>query len=42
MTGEYYIHLKDICWKVFGWTDLVQDREKWWVPVNTVVKLLVP
>jgi hypothetical protein len=28
-------------WDVAAWTDLVQERERWWALVNAVLKLQV-
>jgi hypothetical protein len=29
-------------WGSVGWIHVVQDQIRWWVILNTVVKLLVP
>jgi len=29
------------CWDL-DWTELVQDRDRWWAVVNAVMNLLVP
>jgi hypothetical protein len=32
--------VRKIEWDDIDWTDLAQDRDQWWVLVNTVVNLL--
>jgi hypothetical protein len=32
----------EIVWGGMNWIDLAQDREQWWVLVNTVMNLQVP
>jgi hypothetical protein len=34
--------LKEVGCGGMGWFDLAQDRNRWWVPVNAVMKLWVP
>jgi hypothetical protein len=34
--------LGEIVWDGMDWTDLVQDRDRWKVLVNTVMNLRVP
>jgi hypothetical protein len=34
--------LREISWSGMDWIDLAQDRGQWRVPVNTVMKFLVP
>jgi hypothetical protein len=34
--------LREIGWGGTDWIDLTQDRNQWWVLVNTVVNLRVP
>jgi hypothetical protein len=35
------LDLRDIGCKVVAWRYLAQDRDRWWVLVNTVMSLLV-
>jgi hypothetical protein len=32
--------LKEVGWGGIGWIDLSQDRDRWWVLMNTVMKAL--
>jgi hypothetical protein len=34
--------LRDIEWDGMDWTDLAQDRDKWWALVNRVMNHLIP
>jgi hypothetical protein len=34
-------YLREIRWEGVDWIHLVQDRDEWWVPVNTVMNLLI-
>jgi hypothetical protein len=34
--------LREIGWDGMDWIDLVQDTDKWRIPVNTVINLRVP
>jgi hypothetical protein len=34
--------LRETGWGDMGWIDLAQDRDRWRVPVNTVLKLRLP
>jgi hypothetical protein len=34
--------LKERDWEVVGWIHLGQDRDQWWVLVNTVMNLRIP
>jgi len=34
--------LQKVEWGGIGWTDLAQDREKWWALVNVAMNLEVP
>jgi hypothetical protein len=36
------MHLREMGWGVVDWIDLAQDRDQWWVFVNTVMKLRIP
>jgi hypothetical protein len=36
------IDLRDIGWDSMDWVDLVQDRDRWRVLMNTVMNLRVP
>jgi hypothetical protein len=33
--------LQEVGWGVMDWIDLAQDRNRWWVLVNTVMNLQV-
>jgi hypothetical protein len=32
--------LKEIQWEAVDWMHLVEDRDQWWVLVNTVMNIL--
>jgi len=34
--------LQEVGCRGMDWIELAQDRARWWVPVNTVMKLQVP
>jgi hypothetical protein len=34
--------LREIRWRNVNWIDLAQERDKWWVLMNTVINLRVP
>jgi hypothetical protein len=34
--------LREIRWEVVDWIHQAQDRDQWWVLVNTVMNLQVP
>jgi hypothetical protein len=34
--------LREVGWKGVDWMHLIQDRDKWWAVVNTVMNLRVP
>jgi hypothetical protein len=36
------MYLREIEWDGMDWIDLVQDRNQWRTPVNTVMNLRVP
>jgi hypothetical protein len=36
------VDLREIGWDVMDWIDLVEDRDRWWSLVNTVMNLRVP
>jgi hypothetical protein len=36
------MNLREIEWGGTDWINLVQDRDQWWTPVNTVMNLRVP
>jgi hypothetical protein len=31
--------LREVVWKGLDWIHVTQDRDQWWVVVNTVMKL---
>jgi hypothetical protein len=33
---------QEMGWESMDWIDLVEDRDKWWALLNTVMNLLVP
>jgi hypothetical protein len=33
--------LRETGWEVVDWMHLIQDRDQWWAPVNTVMNLRV-
>jgi hypothetical protein len=35
-------NFRDIGWEVGEWMYLAQDRDQWWVPVNTAMNIQVP
>jgi hypothetical protein len=34
--------LQGVVWGGMDWTDLAQDRDRWWVDVNAVLNVWVP
>jgi len=34
--------LQEVVWGSMDWTDLAQDRNRWWAVVNAVMNLPVP
>jgi hypothetical protein len=36
------MNLREIEWADMDWIDLAQDKDHWWVLVNTVIKFRVP
>jgi len=34
--------LEQIGWEEVDWTDLVQNKDKWWVVVKTVINFWIP
>jgi hypothetical protein len=34
--------VREMDWGDMDWINLAQDRDQWWVPVNTVMNLRVP
>jgi hypothetical protein len=36
------MNLREMGWGVMDWIDLAQNRDQWWAPANTVIKLRVP
>jgi len=37
---EFY--LQEVEWERMDWTDLAQDRDKWWAIVKAVMNLRIP
>jgi hypothetical protein len=35
------MNLTEIKWKSMDWIDLAQDKDQWWIPVKTLMNLLV-
>jgi hypothetical protein len=44
MGDEYRILVRNhkVEWKVLNWTDVRQERDKWWALVNMTMNLRVP
>jgi hypothetical protein len=34
--------LQEVGWGGMDWIDLAQDRDRWWMLVNVVIKLWIP
>jgi len=37
-----FMELREVGCEGIDWTDLVQDRDRWWALVNSVISLRVP
>jgi hypothetical protein len=35
------MYLEEVGWKGMEWIDVAQDRDRWWAPVNAIMKLWV-
>jgi hypothetical protein len=35
-------NLREVAWGSMDWTDLAEDRDRWWALVNVVMNLQVP
>ena len=40
--GNIKMDLQEVGWGCVDWTDLVQDRDRWWVLVNSLFYLQIP
>jgi hypothetical protein len=36
------MNLQELGWEGMDWTDMAQDRDRWWTIVNAVINLRVP
>jgi len=39
---NFRMDLREVVWECVDWMHLAQDRDQWWVHVNTVMDLRVP
>jgi hypothetical protein len=42
MEKSYIMDLRQVGWEDVDWMHLAEDRDQWWVLVNTVMNLRVP
>jgi hypothetical protein len=40
--GTIRIYLREIGWEVVDWIHVAQDKDQWWILVNTVMYCRVP